>query len=68
MKEKTKRRFSVAELVKSINAAFIYKYNSDDEKAEFDALNCQKRNGSDIISRLKNKLDFDDSIHNTDSD
>ncbi|MDE6787844.1 MAG: hypothetical protein K2J47_00800 [Ruminococcus sp.] len=67
LKEKPKRRFSLAELAKSIYEAFyISKYNSDDEKAEFDALNYLKKNGSDIISRLKNKLAFDIELHNDD--
>ena len=67
LKERPKRRFSVAEMADSINEAFyISKYNSDDEKAEFDALNYLKKNGSDIISRLKNKLAFDIELHNDD--
>ncbi len=67
LKEKPKRRFSVAELAESINEDFNdFKYNPDGKNTKFDALNYLKKNGSDIISRLKDKLEFDIELHNDD--
>lgn len=65
MQELPKRKFSIAELAKSINAVYNNsKYANKNEY--FDALNYLKKNKSDIISRLKDKLDFDIKLHEDD--
>lgn len=68
LEEKPKRRFSVSELAKSINQIFANSaYISYDENAKFDARNYLKKNGSDIITRLQEKLGFDAELHKDDS-
>ncbi len=61
MKDKPKRRFSISELALAI----------DSEKPSIDgtdkAINYLKKNGSDIISRLKAKVGFDVEQHKYDT-
>ncbi len=67
IQEKTKRQFTISELAKSINDVCSKDENKDADK-DFDAYNYLKKNGSDIISRLKAKLDFDVEPHKDDTD
>ncbi len=62
IKEKPKRRFSISELALAIDS----KIPNVDGKEK--AINYLKKNGSDIISRLKAKLDFDVEPHKDDTD
>ncbi len=67
MKEKPKRRFSIFELAKFINYVHFQDKHSDADK-DFDSLNYLKKNGINIISRLKMKLGFDIEPHKEDTD